>query len=164
MGTNNNSINSIEVDFVKFYLFLRDDVGVEMDIEDAKETYITLNAEGYCKVQDHYLYNNEEVMKELAKEDLDTKLEDADEVASMFSIDDIADMWIHNTSKDKVAEEYISENGWCDVLECEEPEDGYTDSNGSKLTSLTKTPGGREQRVNDLTRSRAKMGHLMRIN
>ena len=99
MGTNSNSINSIEVDFVKFYLFLRDEVEVDREIEDTKETYITLNAEGYCRVQGYYLYNNEEVTEDLAKDELDIKLGDAYEVANMLSIEVFIDMWIYKTSK-----------------------------------------------------------------
>ncbi|MGV8983121.1 hypothetical protein [Clostridium sp.] len=94
---------------MKFYLFLRDDVEVDMYIEDAKETYTTLNEQGYCKVQEHYLYNNEEKMIELAKEKLDTCIEGSNEVIDIFSIDEMADMWILGTSKEDAAKQYLRE-------------------------------------------------------
>jgi len=133
MGTNNNSINRIEVDFVKYYLFLKDDVGLCISIEEAKEAYTDLNNNGYCKIEEYYVYNNEEAMEDLAKEELDTKLGDADEVASMFNIEVISDMWINKTSKEMVAKEYLSDNGWVEVLKCEEPTEGYIDSNGETV-------------------------------
>ena len=122
-----------DIDLLRCYLFLRYDVSLDISIDDAKEAYKALNDEGYCKIRGYYLYNNEEIMKDLAKDELDRKLEDAYEVASMFNIEEIADMWIFGTSKEEAARQYLRDNDWRDVLECEESERGYIDSCGERI-------------------------------
>ena len=122
-----------DIDLLRCYLFLKHDVSLDIDIYDVKEAYTDLNEQGYCKIKGYYLYKNEETMKELAKDELDEKLEDAYEVTSMFNIEEIADMWIFGTSKEEAARQYLRDNNWCDVLECEESEQGYIDSYGDRI-------------------------------
>jgi hypothetical protein len=122
-----------DIDLLRCYLFLRYDVSLDVDIDEAKEAYTALNEAGYCKIKGYYLYKNKETMKDLAKDELDTKLEDAYEVSSMFNIEEIADMWIFGTSKEEAARQYLRDNNWCDVLECEESEEGYIDSYGERM-------------------------------
>lgn len=122
-----------DIDLLRCYLFLKHDVSLDIDIADVKEAYRDLNEQGYCKIKGYYLYKNEETMKDLAKDELDTKLEDAYEVANMFNIEEIADMWIFGTSKEEAARQHLRDNDWWDVLECEESERGYIDSYGERI-------------------------------
>ncbi|MBU3190323.1 hypothetical protein K9O30_01665 [Clostridium bowmanii] len=122
-----------DIDFLKFYVVLRSDLRLDVEIDDAQESYIYLKEQGYCKVQGNFLYTDNDIMKELAKDELDTKLQDAYQLAIMFSIEVIADMWIFATSKEEASEQYLKNNNWWSVLECEEPEEGYTDSNGKTI-------------------------------
>jgi hypothetical protein len=119
-----------DIDLLRLYFFMLQDLSLDIRIGEVKEAYRGLNDEGYSKIRGYYLYKNEETMKELAKDELDTKLEDAYEVAAMFSEEEIADMWIFGTSKEEAARQYLRDNNWWQVLECDEPEEGYTDFYG----------------------------------
>ncbi|MGH4049990.1 MAG: hypothetical protein ACREVX_01350 [Clostridium sp.] len=121
-----------DMDLLRCYLFLRSNVSLDISVDDAIKSYASLNDEGYCKIKGYYLYKDEEIMKDLAREELDAKLEDAYEVTSMFDIEEIADMWIFGTSKEETAKQYLRDNDWWDVLECEESERGYIDSYGER--------------------------------
>lgn len=122
-----------DIDLLRCYLFLKHDINLDTHIDDVKEAYRDLNDQGYCKIKGYYLYKNEETMKELAKDELEEKLEDAYEVASMFNIEEIADMWIFGTSKEEAARQYLRDNNWCDVIECEKSQEGYKDSYGYRI-------------------------------
>ena len=121
------------LDFLRLYLLLRNDVKLVLDLYDTNDVFIALNEVGYCKVQGYYIYNNVEVMKELAKNLLDKKLEDAYQVTDMFSIEELADMWISGTSKEEAARQYQMDNNWWNILECDVSEDAYTDSYGKTI-------------------------------
>lgn len=119
-----------DINLLRLYFFMLQDLSLDIRLEEVKEVYRGLNDEGYCKIRGYYLFKNEETMKELAKDELDTKLEDAYEVTAMFSEEEIADMWIFGTSKEEAARQYLRDHDWWEVLESDEPEEGYTDSYG----------------------------------
>lgn len=119
------------IDIVKLYIFLRFDV----NIEKVKDAYESLESGVYADINGYYIYykNMEQVMKELAKDNLEYKLEDTSKVASMFDEEELANMWVFRTSKEEVARQYLIDNDWWDVLEIQEPEEGYIDSNGNGI-------------------------------
>lgn len=116
-----------DVDLLKLYFFMLQDLSLDIRLEEVKEAYRELNDEGYCKIRGYYLYKNEETMKELAKDELDTKLENDYEVTAMFNEEEIADMWIFGTSKEEGARQYLLGHDWWEVLESYKPEEGCTE-------------------------------------
>lgn len=124
-----------DVELIRFYLFLRYDISLDVEVKEAEKAYKSLNEYGYTEVQNYYVYykDKEESVIELAKEVLNKKLEDSDEVTAMFDEEELAYMWIFNTSKNEAGEEYLSEHGWQGVLEVGEVEEGYVNSEGKEV-------------------------------
>lgn len=124
-----------DVELIRFYLFLRYDISLDIEIKEAEKAYKSLNEYGYTEVQNYYVYykDKEEAVIELAKEVLNKKLEDSDEVTVMFDEEELAYMWIFNTSKNEAGEKYLSEHGWKGVLEVGEVEEGYVNSEGKEV-------------------------------
>lgn len=124
-----------DVELIRFYLFLRYDISLDVEVKEVEKAYKSLNEYGYTEVQNYYVYykDKEEAVVELAKEMLNKKLEDSDEVTAMFDEEELAYMWIFNTSKNEAGEEYLSEYGWQGVLEVEEVEEGYVNSEGKEI-------------------------------
>ncbi|MFL0250888.1 hypothetical protein ACJDT4_10685 [Clostridium neuense] len=124
-----------DVELIRFYLFLRYDISLDVEVKEAEKAYKSLNEYGYTEVQNYYVYykDKEEAVIELAKEVLNKKLEDSDEVTAMFDEEELAYMWIFNTSKNQAGEEYLSEHGWKGVLEVGEVEEGYVNSEGKEV-------------------------------
>lgn len=124
-----------DVELIRFYLFLRYDISLDIEIKEAEKVYKSLNEYGFAEVQNYYVYykDKEEAVIELAKEVLNKKLEDSDEVTAMFDEEELAYMWIFNTSKNEAGEEYLSEHSWKGVLEVGEVEEGYVNSQGKEV-------------------------------
>jgi|GEM_PF-1434562 len=124
-----------DVELIRFYLFLRYDINLDIEIKESEKAYKSLDEYGYTEVQNYYVYykDKEEAIIELAKEVLNKKLEDSDEVTAMFDEEELAYMWIFNTSKNEAGEEYLSEHGWQSVLEVGEVEEGYVNSEGKEI-------------------------------
>ena len=71
--------------------------------------------------------------KQIVKDQLYSKLEDSYELTAMFTDEELANMWLDSTSKEEVAKQYLLDNDWWEVLECEEPKEAYIDSNGNEV-------------------------------
>lgn len=124
-----------DIDFVRFYLCLRLKINLDVNLEEALEVYRDLNSDSCIEFDGYYIYykHRESVMKQLAEEELLSKLEDAYEVSAMFKDEELADMWIFSTSKKQAAKEYMEEHDWIEILEVEQPEFGFKDSKGYEV-------------------------------
>ncbi|NMM65129.1 hypothetical protein HBE96_21325 [Clostridium sp. P21] len=122
-----------DIDIIRLYLFILDDLGLDIKAEDTKEAYMDLIEKGYCKIPGYYLYKDEETMKELARDELDCKLDDTEQVADMFDVEDLANLWVFGTSKQEAAKQYMRDNEWWEILGCEQGEEGYTDYYGDMI-------------------------------
>ncbi|AWI03119.1 hypothetical protein [Clostridium drakei] len=122
-----------DTELIRLYLFILDDLGLDIKAQDTKEAYMNLMEKDYCKIPGYYLYKAEETMKELAKDELDCKLDDTEQVADMFDAEDLANLWVFGTSKQEAAKQYMRDNDWWEILGCEQGEEGYTDSYGDTI-------------------------------
>lgn len=86
---------------------------------------------GYVELNCYYIYHkhSEDLIKKLAEDEL----YDADYITAMYNEEELADMWIFGTTKEEAAKQYLIDNYWWKILECEEPVEGYTDPNGNKI-------------------------------
>lgn len=122
-------------ELINFYVFVRCDISLDLDIEKVKDAYGRLKDYGYVELNCYYVYykHRKNVMEELAKEELLNKLEGSDEVSALFSDEELANLWIFQMSKEEAAKQYLIDNDWWKILECEEPITGYNDSNGNEI-------------------------------
>ncbi|AKA70880.1 hypothetical protein [Clostridium scatologenes] len=124
-----------DVELINFYVFVRCDISLELDIEKIKDAYERLENYGYVELNCYYIYHKhrEDVIKKLAEDELNDKLYDSDYITAMYNEEELADMWIFGTTKEEAAKQYLMDNDWWKVLECEEPIAGYNDSNGNEI-------------------------------
>lgn len=90
-----------DIDIIRLYLFILDDLGLDIKAEDIKETYMDLIEKGYCKILGYYLYKNEETMKELARDELDCKLDDTEQGEEGYT-DSYGDMIYYSLTGEEV--------------------------------------------------------------
>jgi hypothetical protein len=125
-----------DMDVVTFYIFLKLKLGIDADLAEVKKTKKDLEQSGYSKLRGYHFYHRhrEELMIEIAEDEVFTRLDDSYEVVEMFDHDTLAEMWVSCTSKSEAARSYMSENNnWWEIIDCAEPEEGYTDSEGNKI-------------------------------
>jgi len=85
---------------------------------------------GYSRFRGYHFYHRhrDDLMQEIAEEELSGRLDDCYAVSDMFSHDELAEMWVDWTSKPEAARTYLREKDWWDIIDCTEPEEVYTDS------------------------------------
>lgn len=105
-------------ELINFYVFIRCDISLDLDIEKVQDAYERLKDYGYIELNCYYIYykHTEDVMVELAKYELLNKLEDSDEVSAMFNDEELANLWIFQTSKEEAAKQYLIDDDWWNVL------------------------------------------------
>lgn len=123
------------VDVVSLYLFLRLKVGMEAERDEARKVKSDLEQSGYSRFRGYHFYHKhrEDLMQEIAEDELSGRLDDSYAVSDMFSHDELAEMWVDGTSKTEAARTYLRENDWWDIIDCTEPEEGFTDSKGNQV-------------------------------
>lgn len=122
-------------DVIRFSMFLRLNLNLDVDLVEARMGQNALDNSGYCRIRGYHIYHSTSVdlMEEMAEEELDGRLDDSYEVAEIFNIDDLAEMWVSGASKAEAARKYLREHDWWDVIGCDEPERGYVDSSGNEV-------------------------------
>ena len=134
-----------DMDVVSFYLFLKLKLGIDAELAEVKRTKEDLEQSGYSKLRGYHFYHRhrEELMIEIAEDEVFTRLDDSFEVVEMFDHDTLAEMWVSCTSKSEAARSYMSENNnWWEIIDCSEPEEGYTDSEGNIIMYCYDGNGG----------------------
>ena len=123
------------IDLIKLYILLTSDLDIRFDLEEAKVIHSKLESEGYTQVGDYILYYGcmEQELESLAEEKLTERLEDVDIVMDLFSVEEIANMFVEGMSLENCARDYIEENGWHDALEMGFVERSYMDSNNNQV-------------------------------
>jgi hypothetical protein len=117
-----------------FYLFLKLKLGIDAELAEVKRAKEDLEQSDYSKLRGYHFYHRhrEELMVEIAEEEVLTRLDDSFEVVEMFDHDTLAEMWVSCTSKLEAARSYMSENNnWWEIIDCSEPEECYADSEGN---------------------------------
>jgi hypothetical protein len=124
-----------DIHVVTFFLFLKLKLGIDVEVTDVKSAHEDLSRTGYSKLQGYHFYQSqrEDLMIEIAEDELDSKLDYSCEVVDLFDHEELASMWVAGTSKTEAAKDYLRENNWWDVIDCSEPEEGYTDSKGKDI-------------------------------
>jgi glucuronate isomerase len=121
-----------DMDVVTFYLFLKLKLAIDAELSEVKRAKEDLEQSGYIKFRGYHFYHREEQMIVIAEDEVLTRLDDSFEVVEMFDHDTLAEMWVSCTSKSEAARNYLSENNnWWEIIDCSEPEEGYTDSEGN---------------------------------
>lgn len=128
-------IGEEDKDVVTCYLFLKLKLGIDAELAEVERAQADLKQSGYCKLQGHHFYHKhrEDLMIEIAEDELNSKLDYSDKVVELFNHEELAAMWVAGTSKTEAVRHYLRENNWWDVLDCTEPEECYTDSDGNEL-------------------------------
>jgi hypothetical protein len=128
-------IGEEERDVVAFYLILKIKMAIDAELAEVKKAKEELEEAGCCKLRGYHFYHKhrEDLMIEIAEDELDSKLDYSDEVVELFGHEELAAMWVAGTSKTEALRDYLRENNWWDVLDCTEPEECYTDSDGNEL-------------------------------
>lgn len=92
--------NEDNIDMISLYLFLRANVNDEIELEEVKDAYNRLESDGCVEMHCYYFYykHREEAMRELAKDELDNKLEDPYEVTALFNTEELGNMWVFATT------------------------------------------------------------------
>jgi len=123
------------LEVVSRYLFLRLKAGMEAERDEARKVQSDLERLGYGRFRGYHFYHRqrEDLMLEIAEEELSGRLDDCYAVSDMFSHDELAEMWVDGTSKTDAARIYLRENDWWDIIDCTEPEESYTDSKGNRV-------------------------------
>lgn len=123
------------LDVVSLYLFLRLKIGIDAERAEARKVQTGLEQSGYSRFSGYHVYykHREDLMQEIAEEELSDRLDDCYAVSNMFTRDELAEMWVDGTSKTDAARIYLKENDWWEIIDCTEPEEGYTDSKGNQV-------------------------------
>lgn len=129
---------------VTFYLTLKIKLGIDAELAEVKKAKEELEEAGYCKLRGYHFYykHREDLMIEIAEDELDSKLDYSDEVVELFGHEELAAMWVAGTSKTEALRDYLRENNWWEVIDCSEPEECYTDSDGNELMFCYDGNGG----------------------
>jgi hypothetical protein len=128
-------IGEEDKDVVTCYLFLKLKLGIDAELAEVKRSQADLKQTGYCKLRGYHFYhrNREDMMIEIAEDELDSKLDYSCDVVELFSHEEIASMWIAGTSKTDAVRDCLRENNWWDIIDCAEPEECYTDRCGNEV-------------------------------
>ena len=127
--------NEASIDLIQMYVFMKTDIKIQVDLEQVKDLYTKLKHQDYGQVDRYIFYNSqgEYKLEELSAEILAEELEDADKVEEIFDKDEIANLWVFNTSKDEAAKQYIEDYGWFKALDIEDLGEAYTSKNNSQV-------------------------------
>lgn len=123
------------IDLIKLCILLVTDMKLDIELEEVKEIYKKLEVKGYVQIDKHLIYYDyaERELETLAENTLEEELEDVEKVMELFDEEEVANMWIFNTSKEEAARQYILDNGWEEALEIEYTKEAYLNSNKTQV-------------------------------
>lgn len=82
----------------------------EVNISKVREYYEELQIINYIEIDDYIIYKQGCCLKEYAYSVLEERLKDEFWVDTMFTKDDIVEMWVNETTKEEALEEIIENN------------------------------------------------------
>lgn len=127
--------NVSNIDLVKLYIFLNVELDLKIELKDVKDHYEELESKGHHQIEDYVFYFDYGIdgLEIRAKEILEDDLEDVDKVIDTFSIYELAEMWIFQTSTKVAINEYVDYNGWMDILQLVDLGTAYYDEYGCEI-------------------------------
>ncbi|MCT4605622.1 MAG: hypothetical protein N4A64_05865 [Marinisporobacter sp.] len=87
---------------------------------------------GYVRIKDILIYREGVSLKRFTEDALDEMLEDRDEVDKLFDKDEIIEMWLEETSKEKAIRGLMSTENYEELLGID-PQRAYESVNGNTI-------------------------------